>query len=269
MQQFNLREMLARSEAGPTSALETFINRLKDIGVPLNMDTGPWLAGGSVRRSIEGIGEDLPKVTDFDLFFASQAQYNKVYQLLSGKCGIDHEKLSNDPLYYQYPVGETTSSNNVVYPINRSVIKADGWWQASDFQFQIGQQTADVSNIKIRHDSAEDIIHSSTDTITEYDVQLIEKRFYSSVKDIIEFFDFTICQFVTDGKIVVCGDFSLWDLGRKRLVVNTITFPVSSMRRMIKYANQGYYICNGSMTEFLNSVIQDPDMLESRFEYVD
>lgn len=41
------------------------------------------------------------------------------------------------------------------------------------------------------------------------------------------------------------------------------------MRRLIKYTKQGFYACNGTMSTFLEKVIENPSMLETRFQYVD
>lgn len=100
--------------------------------------------------------------------------------------------------------------------------------------------------------------------------QLIKNRYYPTVEDLLDSFDFTICQFATgrDHKLY-CGDYSLWDLGRKKLAVNKITYPVSSMRRMIKYTQQGFHACNGAMQSILRATVNEPQLLNTRFNYVD
>ena len=63
-------------------------------------------------------------------------------------------------------------------------------------------------------------------------------------------FDYTICQFAVDTNgMLWCGDHSLWDLARKRLAVHRITFPVSSLRRLLKYTSKGFYACSGCRKE--------------------
>lgn len=90
-------------------------------------------------------------------------------------------------------------------------------------------------------------------------VQVIDFAFFESAVDVIEAFDFTICQFAFDGEALTCGDFALWDLGRKRLAVNKITFPVSSMRRLIKYTAQGFRACNGALATILRLTAEMPN----------
>lgn len=100
--------------------------------------------------------------------------------------------------------------------------------------------------------------------------QLIKNRYYSTAVDLLNSFDFTICQFVTGrNRTLTVGEYALWDLGRRKLAVNKITFPLSSMRRMIKYTNQGFTACNGAMQAILESVVNDPKLLSTRFQYID
>jgi hypothetical protein len=100
-------------------------------------------------------------------------------------------------------------------------------------------------------------------------VQFIRVNFYPDAEAVIDSFDFTICQFATDGKEVVCGPYSLWDLARKRLVVHKITFAVASMRRVLKYSRQGFTVCAGSMGDFLQRVVADPAILRADMRYID
>lgn len=99
--------------------------------------------------------------------------------------------------------------------------------------------------------------------------QLISINYYNSLEDVLGSFDYTLCQFGIDKGKLICGDTSLWDLGRKRLAVNRITYPVASLRRLLKYTNQGYYACQGTLFALLNSVKEKPEMLENKIAYID
>lgn len=101
-------------------------------------------------------------------------------------------------------------------------------------------------------------------------IQLIYFSYFDSPEDLLNSFDYTICQFVISNRTLHTGNFSLWDLGRKRLVVNKITFPVASLRRLLKYTNQGFYACNGCLTDLMMAISNDPS-LKNQLEitYVD
>lgn len=100
------------------------------------------------------------------------------------------------------------------------------------------------------------------------DIQCIRFAFYPTAQAVIDSFDFTICQFAFDGTNLTAGTYALWDLGRKRLAVNRITFPVSSMRRVLKYAGQGFKACNGCLATLLRATAENP-ALNMEIAYVD
>lgn len=100
------------------------------------------------------------------------------------------------------------------------------------------------------------------------DVQCIRFAFYANADAVIDSFDFTICQFAFDGTSLTAGAYALWDLGRKRLAVNRITFPVSSMRRVLKYGSQGFKACNGCLAALLRATADNPS-LNTEIAYVD
>lgn len=102
------------------------------------------------------------------------------------------------------------------------------------------------------------------------DIQCIRFAFYQNVEAVIDSFDFTICQFAFDGAKLTAGEFALWDLGRKRLAVHKLTYPVSSMRRMLKYARQGFRACNGAIATILRETASNPALLAAMgIAYVD
>lgn len=103
----------------------------------------------------------------------------------------------------------------------------------------------------------------------EIEVQAITTRWYDRLEDVLDSFDFTICQFGYDGDRLVCGDYSLWDLGRKRLVPHKITFGTASMRRLLKYTNQGFTICAGGLSNILEQVVAEPEIIRAETQYLD
>lgn len=84
--------------------------------------------------------------------------------------------------------------------------------------------------------------------------QLIFGRYYSTYEELLDTFDYTICQcaMLSSGKVLCTLEFLL-DAYRKRLAVHKITYPVASCRRMLKYARQGFTVCDGTITQLLLS----------------
>lgn len=99
-------------------------------------------------------------------------------------------------------------------------------------------------------------------------VQLV-KFYFETANDVLDWFDFTICQCLTDNREVLLGDFTLFDIGAKRLMVNNIHHATSSIRRLVKYSNQGYKFCDGTISEILNRVADNPSIIEPNIRYID
>ena len=100
-------------------------------------------------------------------------------------------------------------------------------------------------------------------------VQLLRVMLAPTPEGIIDEFDFTICQFAFDGKDIVCGQFSLYDLARKRLVLHRLSFGASTIRRMTKYGRQGYTFCQGTIVSILEEIAKKPELIRADMQYVD
>lgn len=93
---------------------------------------------------------------------------------------------------------------------------------------------------------------------------------YGGIEVILKNFDYTITQFVYDGETMYTTSYALWDLGRKKLALNKVTYPVATMRRMLKYTNQGFTACGGCMADLIKMTVESPEAMgELDIEYVD
>ena len=66
------------------------------------------------------------------------------------------------------------------------------------------------------------------------------KIFAKNPTDTIARFDFTISMFATDGNDIYYGNNSLKDLQDRKLVINTIVNPLSTLKRVLKHYRKGY-----------------------------
>lgn len=108
-----------------------------------------------------------------------------------------------------------------------------------------------------------------TKFVPEQKIQLIHFRYYNNPQDVIDSFDYTLSQFLYDGESFHFGDFALFDVARKRLVPHKISYAASTLRRMLKYANQGYTICAGGLGEILGQVADNPSIINQGVQYID
>ncbi|NTE87248.1 hypothetical protein [Agrobacterium rubi] len=102
------------------------------------------------------------------------------------------------------------------------------------------------------------------------DIQAIRFRFYETAEEVIRSFDYTITMFVLDDEDLVTTPYALWDLGRRKLALNKITYPVATMRRLLKYTKQGFTACAGCLQSILKETAESPQaMAQLDIEYVD
>ena len=101
-------------------------------------------------------------------------------------------------------------------------------------------------------------------------IQLMHNWTFHTPEQLLNFFDFTLCQCALSGDQLYFGDYTLFDIAKRRIAISRITFHHSSLRRMFKYGNQGYYACAGTLQTFINSVLDNPsEARNGDFKYVD
>lgn len=90
-----------------------------------------------------------------------------------------------------------------------------------------------------------------------------------SMESTIDRFDYTICCFAVNRKSVVFHPSAPFDLMAKRLVINNITFPLSTLQRVQKFLKRDYWICNGGMVEIAKAIakvdFENPDQNNIEF----
>jgi hypothetical protein len=161
----------------------TIATRLK-----LDLENGPWMAGGSVRKCFlnQPIG-----FSDWDVFFKNKRQFDEARNSLSTirECHVIFE-----------------SSNAITFQIH-----------------DYGDQQNPIYKTPIK-------------------VQLICRNFYDSCEELLEDFDFTICQFATDGLKFKLGRNTYLDNidGVLKLTSPSMYSRPGFMSRVIKYITYGY-----------------------------
>lgn len=99
-------------------------------------------------------------------------------------------------------------------------------------------------------------------------IDLVGVEFYPNTEALLDSFDFTICQFAYDGESIICGEYSLVDLYRKRLAVHKISFASSSVIRLLKYAGKGFTVCSGTASDILTAAAKDQSLIRMG-QYID
>ena len=169
----------------------------------LNMNQGPWLAGGAVRKIY--LGQHIGH-SDWDIWFRSAEQFDRSVKLMKG--------LGADVAY---------SSHN-----------------ATTFKFDFENESQNV--------------------------QLICRRFFDSADEVINQFDFTICQLITDGNTIKIGSHTAQDLDQK--LIRSVSPHLQSyiIPRLVKYMVYGYYPCR-DLVETIQAQAPTIDWKQTQIDY--
>jgi len=91
--------------------------------------------------------------------------------------------------------------------------------------------------------------------------------FVGQILDVVDEFDFTICRIGTDG-VNLFKDKDFDENNYKKIIrIKTIQCPVSSVRRIIKYAKKGYFITNFQILKLYEDFLKrTPDYREKLLE---
>jgi hypothetical protein len=80
------------------------------------------------------------------------------------------------------------------------------------------------------------------------------KKYFPSPELTISEFDFTVsCAAVDLGKVYTHETFFI-DLAKRQLMINKLPFPLSTMWRMQKYIQKGFYMCSGEMLKLSKAI---------------
>lgn len=83
------------------------------------------------------------------------------------------------------------------------------------------------------------------------------KKFFNGPQETIEAFDFTASMFAVDTQKVYHGETSFIDLAKKQLMFNKILYPVSSLKRTLKYHKKGFQMCDGELKKLTEALFQE------------
>jgi len=80
------------------------------------------------------------------------------------------------------------------------------------------------------------------------------RKYFTDAATTIKAFDFTVCCAAVTNKQVFTHDTFFIDLAKRQLMINELPFPLSTMWRMQKYIQKGYYMCSGEMLKLSKAI---------------
>lgn len=86
------------------------------------------------------------------------------------------------------------------------------------------------------------------------EVQLIQQHYFATPQATIAAFDFTVCCCAVDLSGTYTHEHFLDDLAGRRLAINSLPFPLSTLERLQKYVRKGFQACNGTLLAIARAI---------------
>lgn len=102
------------------------------------------------------------------------------------------------------------------------------------------------------------------------DIDLV-RHYYSTPTDCISNFDFTVSMVAIDAEGVLYHHENFYEhLAHRALIINKITYPLSTFKRVLKYQKKGYHICNAGIQKIMQGYKDiNSNTVEATTLYVD
>jgi hypothetical protein len=100
---------------------------------------------------------------------------------------------------------------------------------------------------KFTSDNATTLDYYAKDTsqgVQNWTIQIITKRYYNNMQEIIDNFDLSVCQVATDGKSWALGRHTAKDIRERNLRMEMPLMP-DALKRLVKYWTYGYRPVDG------------------------
>jgi hypothetical protein len=155
-----------------------------------------------------------------------------------------------------FSIGKLTSDIDLYFPDAESFEACRKYLMEAETR--IVKETVDEKDIEKHIPKTKAVRYFENDNVimVKYNgrkFDLIKKHFPSPELTISEF-DFTVsCAAVDSGKVFTHETFFI-DLAKRQLMINKLPFPLSTMWRMQKYIQKGFYMCSGEMLKLSKAI---------------
>jgi hypothetical protein len=125
--------------------------------------------------------------------------------------------------------------------------------QAADIISQI--KSYGRFTVKFESDNAVTLDHwSKEDHSRRWTIQIITRRYFTSLEDVIDNFDITVCEIGTAGNEWVIGQLTAKDIRERNLRFKMPLQP-DAMKRLVKYWTYGYRPVEGTVEAIQNNPV--------------
>lgn len=93
-------------------------------------------------------------------------------------------------------------------------------------------------------------------------IQFIHKKFYDSINDVVDSFDFNVCQVALTTEVFCITPETHDSITRKEVEVNVLPNPVDSLNRLLRLRKKGY-IVKKAYRQIVSKLYHDRDDIDS------
>lgn len=180
-------------------------------------------------------------------------------------------EIRNTPLIDLYPLVHTDDKTPVIEiqpDLENGPWIAGGaalqWYQGlpvgkSDIDiFCSSAKQAEQVLTRLRKNSSHYVRYNTDNAVSlewsGWDLQVIKRRYYSNIQEVIDSFDITVCQIATTGTDWVMNSNTAKDIRERNLRFTHPLHP-DSIKRLTKYWIYGYRPVEGTIDEIINDPI--------------
>jgi len=193
---------------------QKFSKLVNDLAV-YDIKQGPWIAGGSVRKLWQGLDWSGE---DIDIFFNNRTQIEQFHNHIKYKFIKSKFDLLDE---YIQPTNLKKDTDIDVYETSNAV------------SYTLNNPSEFGEAVKI---------------------QAIRRQFYDSAEDLLNDFDWTVCQFVSDGTTMWATPLAERDLAAKNIVLSPTTTRTVKTLRLMKYSAYGFNASDEMMIAALSGI---------------
>lgn len=197
----------------------------------VDLQNGSWISGGSVRKAwfdLDWMDQDV------DYFFNERASFDRFVNDVNHR----YHDVTQDVTISPFDVTKKSSTYMTCYSTEN----------ANTYTFErfglIDDKGVEIANLEMR-----------------YKMQCIRKYFPSSLQELFGSFDFTACQFATDGKMMVATRAAVEDCEAERLEMVPGTPRKPNVVRIAKYCAYGFAPADSLMESVLRSMANDDPLV--------
>lgn len=155
-----------------------------------------------------------------------------------------------------FSVGKLTSDIDLYFTCEEDYLKAKKYLVEQTIVKVTKEEDGKTIVSKFPKPKAKVIFENDNVTKVIYKGRMFDlvRKYFPDAEATIKAFDFTVCCAAVTNKKVFTHDTFFIDLAKRQLMINELPFPLSTMWRMQKYIQKGYYMCSGEMLKLSKAI---------------